>query len=50
MLTLFYCQPSDNVPVKDLITLKNVNADTNLLSTKRQRFSKDLITLNKYQC
>ena len=40
MLTLLYCQPCGNVLVKDLITLKNVNADTTLLSTMRQRSSK----------
>ena len=40
MLTLLYCQPCGNVLVRDLITLKNVNADTNLLSTMRQRSSK----------
>ena len=40
VLTLLNCQPSGNVLVKDLITLKNVNADTTLLSTMRQRSSR----------
>ena len=47
MLTLLYFQPCGNVQVNDLITLKNVKADTTLLSTIRQRSSKDLITLKK---